>query len=424
MDQAANDVRIHAELMPRERAMRLRAITIAVIVFLTLVDLFATQAILPSLARLYGVAPGSIGFAVNASTIGMAASCLGVALISRRLNRRQGIWISLALLAIPTALLSAAPNLVVFAALRIVQGVFMAAAFTLTMAYLAEHLNAEETAGALAAYVTGVVASNLVGRLVSASVADLLGLGANFYLFAALNLLGALLVYANLDRMSPIASPSELRSPLASWGRHFGNPALRASFGIGFLVLFAFLGIFTYVNFVLTGEPISLGRMSLGLVYFVFLPSMFTTPAAGKVAARIGTRPALWIGLSVAGIGLGLLLSPNLTGILAGMILVGIGTFFAQAIGTGFVGRAATGDRAAASGLYLASYYLGGLTGAAVLGQVFDRFGWPACVSTVALALLLAALLTFKLRIDPSNSGPSLAAGCSATTTELQRAET
>jgi MFS transporter, YNFM family, putative membrane transport protein len=402
MKNTLTGVQIQTAPMPAGSAMRLRAIVIGVIGFLTLVDLFATQAILPSLAKLYGVAPGLIGFAVNASTIGMAASCLGVALISRHLNRRRGIWISLALLAVPTLLLSVAPNLAAFAALRIVQGVFMAAAFTLTMAYLAEHLNAEETASALAAYITGVVASNLVGRLISATVADLAGLGVNFYVFAALNLLGAALVFFNLDRMSPAASPGDARSPLASWGQHLRNPALRASFGIGFLILFAFLGIFTYVNFVLMREPLSLSRMSLGVVYFVFLPSMFTTPAAGKVANRIGTRTAIWAGLFIAVIGLALLLLPNLTGVLAGMVLVGVGTFFAQAIGTGFVGRAAMGDRAAASGLYLASYYLGGLTGAAVLGQVFDRYGWTACVAGVAISLLLAALLALKLKIEPA----------------------
>lgn len=402
MKNTLTGVQLQTASMPAGSAMHLRAMVIGVIGFLTLVDLFATQAILPSLAKLYGVAPGSIGFAVNASTIGMAASCLGVALISRHLNRRRGIWISLALLAIPTLLLSVAPNLAAFAALRIVQGVFMAAAFTLTMAYLAEHLSAEETASALAAYITGVVASNLVGRLISATVADLAGLGVNFYVFAALNLLGATLVFINLDRMSPAASPSDARSPLASWGQHLRNPALRASFGIGFLILFAFLGIFTYVNFVLTREPLSLSRMSLGVVYLVFLPSMFTTPIAGKVANRIGTRTAIWAGLFIAAIGLALLLLPNLTGVLAGMVLVGVGTFFAQAIGTGFVGRAAMGDRAAASGLYLASYYLGGLTGAAVLGQVFDRYGWTACVAGVAISLLLAALLALKLKIEPA----------------------
>ncbi len=71
--------------------MKLRSTVVGVNGFLTLVDLFATQAILPSLAKLYDASPASIGFAVNASTIGMAASCLGVVLISRHLNHRQGI---------------------------------------------------------------------------------------------------------------------------------------------------------------------------------------------------------------------------------------------------------------------------------------------------------------------------------------------
>jgi YNFM family putative membrane transporter len=385
--------------MPSHRVAFWRSVIVGVIGFLTLVDLFATQAILPSLATTYGVAPSAIGFAVNASTMGMAVSCLGVALISRHLNRSLGIWVSLALLAVPTSLLAIAPDLATFTALRIVQGIFMAAAFTLTMAYLAEHCSKEETASALAAYITGVVASNLVGRLVSASVADLFGLAINFYLFAALNLAGAALVFFNLDRMSPMASAAPRRSPLASWGEHLRSPALRASFGIGFLILFAFIGTFTYVNFVLAGEPINVDRMSLGFVYLVFLPAMFSTPAAGRAALRFGTRPALWSGLAIAGVGLPLLLVPSLVAVLTGMVLVGVGTFFAQAIGTGFVGRAATSDRAAASGLYLASYYLGGLMGAAVLGQLFDRYGWAACVAGVALSLALASVLAGRLRL-------------------------
>ena len=55
---------------------------------------------------------------------------------------------------------------------------------------------------------------------------------------------------------------------------------------------------------------------------------------------------------------------------IAGMTLVGVGTFFAQAVATGHVGRIANGDKAAASGLYLSSYYCGGLAGAAVIGQL------------------------------------------------------
>jgi predicted MFS family arabinose efflux permease len=375
-----------------------RAILIGLIAFLTLVDLFAAQAILPSLTKAYGVSPAAMGFAVNASTFGMAASCLGVALVSRHLNRRTGIWVSLALLAVPTSQLAVAPDLLTFTGLRIAQGVFMAAAFTLTMAYLAEHCSAEDTASALAAYVTGVVASNLVGRLVAGSVADMFGLAANFYLFAVLNLAGAALVFINLDRMSMMAGPGAQRSPLAAWGEHLRNPALVAAFAIGFLILFAFIGTFTYVNFVLAGPTIGVSQMSLGFVYLVFLPSMVTTPLAGRVAVRFGTRPAVWGGLAVAVAGLPLLVASSLAAVLAGMVLVGVGTFFAQAIATGFVGRTATTDRAAASGLYLASYYLGGLAGAAALGQVYDRLGWAACVAGIGLSLALATALAVGLR--------------------------
>ena len=382
---------------PRQVALW-RATIIGIIGFLTLVDLFATQAVLPSLAKLYGVTPAAIGSAVNATTIGMAVSCLGVALVSRSIPRRLGIWVSLALLAIPTSLLATAPDLLAFTALRVLQGVFMAAAFTLTMAYLAERCSMEQTTTALAAYITGVVASNLVGRLVAASVAELFGLATSFYFFAALNLAGAGLVLANLRRISALGASGPRQSPLASWGEHFGNPALRATFGIGFLILFAFIGIFTYVNFVLVSVPIAIDRMSLGLVYLVFLPAMVTTPLAGRAALRFGTRRALWGGLLLALAGLPLLLLPNLTGVLTGMVLVGVGTFFAQAIGTGFVGRAARSDRAAASGLYLASYYLGGLAGAAVIGQLFDRYGWGISVLAIAVSLALAGLLALKLR--------------------------
>src|SRR5207244_6358510 len=86
---------------------------------------------------------------------------------SRRIDRRLGILLSLALLSIPTALLASAPDLTTFALLRIVQGVFMATAFALTLAYLGEACSAEDTGGAFAAYVTGNVASNLIGRLIS-----------------------------------------------------------------------------------------------------------------------------------------------------------------------------------------------------------------------------------------------------------------
>lgn len=376
-----------------------RAMVIATIAFLTLVDLFAMQAVLPSLITRYEVSAAAMGLAVNASTIGMAVASLATSLLGRRIDRRRGIAFSLALLSLPTAALASATDLPVFAALRIAQGLCMATAFTLMLAHLGERCDARESASAFAAYIAGNVASNLVGRLLSAGISDHFGLDATFHVFAGLNLAGAALAYSTIDRVprgmerEPAALPA-----LAALAQHWRNPALRANFGIGFLILFAFIGTFTYGNLVLVAPPLSLGMMQLGIVYFVFAPSIATTLAAGLLARRAGPVGALWLSLALAIGGLPLLVVPHLPTVLAGLVLIAIGTFAAQAVATGIIGRVATGERGAASGLYLASYFAGGLAGSAVLGQIFERFGWGACVAGIGLALTLAALLALRLR--------------------------
>jgi MFS transporter, YNFM family, putative membrane transport protein len=398
-----------ADAAPRASGVFLRTFVIALTALLTTVDLFAVQAILPSLTAAYGVSPAAMGTAVNASTFGMALGGLGVALFSRRIDRRRGAMLSLAFLAIPTALLAIAPDLAIFTALRIVQGVCMAAAFTLVLAYLGEEFSARDAAGLFAAYITGNVASNLFGRLISASIADHLGLAPNFYVFAVLNLAGAALVFVTLKESCKMGLEMALpasaaraapeRPPLAIWAEHFRNPPLTAAFAIGFCILFAFIGTFTYVNFVLVRPPFALGMQSLGFVYFVFLPSIVTTPLAGRAIARFGIRPTLWVALAIAAIGLPLTLLPYLAAMIAGLVLIGVGTFLAQAAATGFASRAATTDRGSASGLYLASYFLGGLAGAFVCGQAYAMAGWAGAVGAVAVSLAAAALLSARLKI-------------------------
>ena len=398
-DLSADAQSEHMEMHGRSPGVVLRSIIIGLTAFLTVVDLFATQAILPSLTRHYNVTPAAMGFAVNASTMGMAVAGLVVGFLSQHIDRRLGILCSLALLAIPTSLLAIAPDLTVFTILRVTQGLLMASAFALTLAYLGEQCSSMDAGGAFAAYITGNVASNLIGRLVAAALVDTLGLAANFYCFALLNLAGAVLVYFTIERVQPMRSMPMSQSPLAAMAAHWRNPALRAAFGIGFCILFAFIGTFTFVNFVLVRPPLSLGRMDLGFVYFVFLPSIVTTLLAGRAVARFGTRPAIFGALAVAAIGLPLMLSPHLSEVLTGMVLVGAGTFFAQASATGFVGQAAQENRGVASGTYLACYFLGGLVGTAALGQLFDHFGWIACLAGVGAALALAALLTTRLTL-------------------------
>lgn len=378
----------------------IRQLVVGLTAFLTVIDLFAAQALLPSLTALYGVTPAAMGVAVNACTLGMAIGGLSVAFVGHRIDRRRGIVMSLALLSIPTLLLAIAPNLWTFSVLRVVQGLFMSAAFGLTLSYLGEHFDANEAAGAFAAYITGNVASNLAGRLAAAAVVDHAGLAASFALFASLNLAGAALVHWTVEGMPASSMP---RKPTTKDSKgitlnDFSSPPLLLGFGIGFCILFAFIGTFTYINFVLVAPPYSVGMMQLGVIYFVFLPSIFTTPLAGRARDHWGARTSLVAGLTVALAGLPMLLVERLPIVLLGLVLVAAGTFFAQAIATGAVSRAASSTaRAAAGGIYLASYFSGGLAGSTLIGLLYDKYGWSAAVSGIGAALIAAILLARRL---------------------------
>ncbi len=281
----------------------------------------------------------------------------------------------------------------------------MASAFALTLAYLGEECSSMDAGGAFAAYITGNVASNLIGRLMSAALADTLGLASNFYFFALLNLAGAALVYFTVSARQADAGDAGGAVAVRGKDRALAQPVaarrLRASASASCSLSSAPSPSSTSFW---CAQPLSLGRMDLGFVYFVFAPSVVTTLFAGSAVARFGTRPAIWGALALAAIGLPMMLSSHLAARLAGMVLVGVGTFFAQAAATGFVGQAAQDNRGVASGTYLACYFFGGMVGSAVLGQLFDRFGWSACVAGVGASLAIAAMMTTQLKL-PSNRG-------------------
>jgi hypothetical protein len=95
--------------------------------------------------------------------------------------------------------------------------------------------------------------------------------------------------------------------------------------------------------------------------------------------------------LALAGIGLPLLLTGHLPAVLSGWRWSAVGTFFAQAVTTGFVGRTATEDKGAASGIYLASYFSGDSSARRCL----------ASCSTVSAGALASAALHCRSPLPP-----------------------
>jgi MFS transporter, YNFM family, putative membrane transport protein len=375
-----------------------RSVAIGGIGFLTLIDLFAAQAILPLLTSQFHASPAQTGLAVNASTLGMALAGPLTAAVASGIARRSGIWISLVALAAPTASLALTPDILSFGLLRVLQGVLMASAFTLTLAHFSERCRQHDMPRALAAYVTGSVMANLLGRLIASNAATHFGAPAAFLTLAALNLAGALLAYLTLTHVAPMALRAESKRLFEALGTHARNPPLLRAYATGFLILFAFVGLFTYVGFTLTAPGVVASDRTANLVFLCFLPSIATTPMAGRLITRHGTSKIAALALAASAAGAMMTAVGDVAMIFFGLALFSSGTFIAQAAVTSFVGKAARIERAAASGLYLSAYYLGGLAGAALVGLVYEKLGWSAVAIGVASTLILALVAAMHLR--------------------------
>lgn len=386
-----------------QRRVSLRTlVTIGLVALFTLMDLFGPQAIAPVLTTTFATSAIHMGVVINAATIGMAISGLLTACVADRIERKPVMVVVLVLLAVPTFLLGCTADLVTFAVLRIVQGLLMCASFTVAIAYVAEEWGPSGAAPlVMAAYVTGNVGSNLVGRLLIGSITQYASWRYAFFLLAAINLTGGLLLWLVLPRGN-LPRLRLNRRTFASLHQHLRNSRLRGAYIIGFLILFTFIGVFTYVNFLLALPPFNLTPATLGALYAVFLVSLVATPAAGPAVRRFGEATAVTLGAAISLGGVVLTLCKALPIVVAGLALVGVGTFFSQAVATGFTGKAGGDARAAASGLYLASYYTGGICGAVLLGLVYDTWAWPGCVAAIGAAFIIMAAIPSMTWTEPA----------------------
>jgi predicted MFS family arabinose efflux permease len=361
----------------------------------TLIDLFGPQAIAPLLAERLRAGPAEMSSVLNAATIGMAISGFLAACFGDSFDRKRLIVTCLFALAGMTLLLAISGTLLSFALLRVAQGLFMGTAFAVSVAFIAEQWGPVGAAsGVMAAYVTGNIVGQMLGRMIAGAVAQMIGWPCVFLAFAAINLMGALVLWSKLPGGRPQRSPDLSATTIA--GRliaQLSDPRLQGAFAIGFLILAIFATEFTYVNFRLAGPPFNVSPRALGLLYAVFCVAAVTTPFAGRIVRQLGHRGALAFGAAFTIFGALLTLSGSLWHVVCGITIIASGLFFSQAVATAYTGFAADRFKATASGLYMVGYYTGGIFGTAILGVVFEHRGWGGLTLTIIALLTLMALI-------------------------------
>ncbi len=385
-------------------------------------NMYTTQAILPELSKAFSISAPTAGLTVSMLVLAVALGSLVYGPISDRVGRKP-VMVSVSFLVIiPTLLCGLAPTFAALVVFRTFQGLLMPGLTSVAIIYVSEEFAGKIRGLAMGIYVSGLTLGGLFARGGSAVLASLYSWRIAMLAFTLPTLVAALIMWRFLPdtqsqklrekaRAEAYASRIQagdgpvhvfsvqnpfIRQTFWDMWLHLHNRRLVGAFIIGFSSFFAFIGIFTYLPYYLTGPTFGLPPIALGLVYLLWLTGMIS-PLAGAVAARIGSRRAIAFAMGLGASGLLVTLVPSLPIVIVGLGCVTIGMFSTVPAVNLYLGEQAKTAKGTAASMYLSLYYFGGSFGAVLTGFALLWAGWHGvvflCLGMVIMALASDALL-------------------------------
>jgi YNFM family putative membrane transporter len=359
-------------------------------------DMYVTQPILPVLSREFGVGPARAGMTVSAVVLAIAGSSAFYGPLADALGRRRVIAAALGLLALATAACALAPSLPALVALRALQGLFVPGMTAVSVAYAGDRWGAVELGSVVGGLIGASVVGGLLGRVGAGAITAHAGWRTAFVVFAALTALAAVGVGRELSAHRGPAAAG-LGAAWRGMAEHLRQRRLLGAYLVGATMFFGWMGLFTYLPYLLSAPPFGLSTGLVSSVFLVYAVGVLVSPIAGRLSAWVAPTRLVAIGLTVEGVGLLATLHAALPTIIVGLLLVVAGTFTAQAVVPAFVNQQARSAKGGASALYLTFYYLGGTLGSLLPGLAWERWGWPgvlaSCTGAVAVGIAANALL-------------------------------
>ncbi|WP_439813843.1 MFS transporter [Zavarzinia sp. CC-PAN008] len=366
--------------------------------FSTFALLYCVQPLLPILAQEFGLDAASSSLALSVTMAGLAGSLLLAGWVSDRVGRKTIMVAALAASSLLALAIAVVPDWPAILVLRALSGVLLSGVPAVAMTYLAEELEPEALGYAMGLYIGGNAIGGMGGRLIVGILADLaswrLALG-------VLGLLALVNVAAFWWLLPPsrhaARSPMRLRSFGAMIAHQFRDAALPWLFAVGFLVNGAFVCIYNYASFRLSGPPFLLSHAVISLVFLMYLIGTGSSAWIGALAGRLGRRKVLWSMVLVAAAGVALTLPDALWAMIGGMALVTFGFFGVHSIASSWVSRRAVVGRSQGAALYLVSYYVGSAVVGTAGGHAWNGLGWDGVVLVAGVSLALALLASIRL---------------------------
>src|SRR4051812_37585977 len=372
-----------------------RRIAVAFCAIGAFLHLYAPQAVLPMMAREYGVGAADASLIITAGTLAVAATAPFTGALSDVIGRKRLIVGALALLLIPATMTALAETFQQIVFWRFVHGLLLPPIFAVTIAYVGDEWPPAEANGVFGVYASASAVGGFLGRFIPGMLTEYFGWRGGFLALAGGSVICLAMVAWLLTPERKFVRATDLGTSLRQMVAHLRNTRLLATYAVGFGVLFNFIATFTYLSFHLAAPPFNRSPAFLGSIFVVYLFGSVASLWLGRAIAWLGRRNFVLCVLAVWACGMLFSLIPSVTAIVFCLIVASTCGILVQGSSTSFVAITAKTGTSAAVGLYVTAFYIGGTFGGWLPGLAYEGGGWPYSLSLGMGMLGVMALIVF-----------------------------
>jgi len=363
--------------------------TLAAVAFISGVNLRLFDALLPSVAEHFAVAPTAAAAAVTAFTLAYGLFQVVHGPLGDRLGKLRVVAAATVAVSLASLGCALAPSLSVLTVLRFVAGVAAAAVFPLTIAWIGDSTDYKDRQATIARFVGFLLFGQVLGPALSGLLAQTMGWREVFYILAAVYLLAGGLLSYRVRRQSAPSAPR--RSVLRDYARVLRDRWVLTILAVSFLEGGLFFGVMAYAGAYLKTR-FALSYFAVGAIVACYgLGAVAYTLLVRRLMARLNEKGFVTASALVLLAGFAALaLLPVWQATAPLFAVIGFGFYLLhntlQTKATEMVPEA----RGIGVAVFAFSLFLGQSAGVAGFGRLIDAVGyrWAFAAAAVLLALL------------------------------------
>ncbi len=356
---------------------------------------YGPQPLLPFMAKSFNVSNEAINLIITASILPLCVTPIIFGLYMHNFSIRNVLIVGLIAIALLGLILSYTDNFHIAVLTRLLQGFFVPAVLTSSLAYISDNFKGEELQKALGLYVAVNIIGSLGGRIFLGYVATDYGWRIAMASIVILAFFGLFFLF----NFNAGEREKTVDAKFSDYLKILKIPGVTSTMFLEFFSLYVFMGLTNILPFRLIevmGENVS--PLFISIFYISFVAGFFGSYFSPKlVKITHGRAKLVAICFFMYAISFFLLLANNIYALFIGLSLVCLFRYLERSIVPGLIDSMAEEyDSGIVNGIAMSIFYLGGAIGAYIPSMIYHRVGWNEFVLSLSLMIFIAFIFSLN----------------------------